>query len=393
MSSEIISQARALLETSQPDQALSLLHPHLNSNLDSIPFLTIFGETLLENNQLEQAYQVLYKACELDPQAESGAEKFLYLGQIIGGMDGVESIDIGLKKLMSQLEKTNNGDGVDDEILKLYDGDVDKLRHWIVGKLNSGIFAQIEIWMTDLCMSPEAEQKCNELIEYSLSLDPGNAEAYSLLSSIRISQQRPAEAIDALTKSWELFSRKKMELENSANKLIENKEDAFDVGMEYVELIQPLLTLSRFAVELEMYDVAMVIASSVQDINESVLDSYYIEALANLFKAKQLLSNHHSSGGEIKEDYRDIDVGVLKKSDNPDIQTILKEARSSLTSGYKIINSDAVEDCDPGLVDQVNELLQALGGPIMSELLPKRTADEEEEGWEDEIQSEDEDEQ
>ena len=42
--------------------------------------------------------------------------------------------------------------------------------------------------MTDLCMEPEAESKCNELIDYSLQLDDNNnPESYSLLSSIRIS--------------------------------------------------------------------------------------------------------------------------------------------------------------------------------------------------------------
>ena len=65
--------------------------------------------------------------------------------------------------------------------------------------------------MTDLCMEPEAESKCNELIDYSLQLDDNNnPESYSLLSSIRISQQRTQEAIEALLKSWELFKLKNL---------------------------------------------------------------------------------------------------------------------------------------------------------------------------------------
>ncbi|EGW32492.1 uncharacterized protein SPAPADRAFT_61558 [Spathaspora passalidarum NRRL Y-27907] len=384
---EIISQARALLETSQPDQALELLTKHLNSHVDSTQFLSVYGETLLETNQLEQAYQVLSKACEMDPEANEGVEKFLYLGQIIGGADGLNYVNIALNKLSAYLEDLNNGN-VDQGLLTMYGGsgnDVSKLRHWIIEKLNSGIFGEIEVWMTDLCMEPEAESKCEELIQHSLKLDDANPEAYSLLASIRISQQRNPDAVVALEKSWELFQAKKTKLEQAANDAAEaNDNNAFEIGMEYVELIQPLLTLSRFATELELYDRAAVIASSVQDINDSILDSYYIEALAGLFKAKQLLFN-----GSEEEDYRDIDINTLKQSDNPEITAILNEAKSTLTQGYKIINSDAVEDCDLGLVEQVNELLKELGGPVMSELMPRR-GDDEEEGWEDEIQSDEE---
>ncbi|RLV92998.1 Assembly chaperone of RPL4 [Spathaspora sp. JA1] len=381
MSTEIISQARALLETSQPEQALTLLTQHLQANVESIEFLSVYGETLLETNQLEQAYQVLSKACEMDPDANQGVEKFLYLGQIIGGSDGLDYINIALNKLSTYLQDLQSGKKTPEE-LKQY-GNEDKLRLWLIEKLNSGIFSEIEVWMTDLCMEPEAESKCQELIDYSLSLDDTNPEAYSLLASIRISQQRNEEAVVALEKSWELFQIKKTNLEQAANATTEDV-NAFEIGMEYVELIQPLLTLSRFAMELELYDSAILIASNVQDINDSILDSYYIEALANLFKAKRQLPVQQD------QDYRDIDIKTLQQTNNEEISTILNQVRSSLTQGYKVINSAAGEDCDPGLVDQVNELLTELGGPIMSELMPKRGDDEEVEGWEDEIQSDEE---
>ena len=39
---------------------------------------------------------------------------------------------------------------------------------------------------------------------------------------------------------------------------------------------------------------------------------------------------------------------------------------------YKIINSDIGEEFDHGLIEQINQLLQEFGGPIMSELKPQR---------------------
>ncbi|EAZ62888.2 predicted protein [Scheffersomyces stipitis CBS 6054] len=367
---ELVGQARALLQTSQAEKALELLQPSLESQAQNVSFLQIYGETLLENNDLETAYDVLARACELDPSAEAGSEKFFYLGQMVGGAQGLNALDIGLTKLKNQLS-------------------LDSLISYLIKKLNQGIFAEIEIWMTDMCMEEEAESKCDELIDYSLSLDVNNPEALSLLSSIRISQQRNDDAKESLLKSWDLFREKKTRLEESANKIQSgneaSNEDAFEVGLEYVELIQPLLTLARFAIELELYDTAATIASNTQDINESILDAYYYEALAYLFNARKLFSGETTTN---EEDYRDIDIKLLKKSASAEVKTLLNEAKSSLTQGFKIINTDAVAEADPGLVEQVQELLTALGGPVMSELMPQR-GDVEEENWEDEINSDD----
>lgn len=385
---QVIANARALIQSSQPDKALELLTPLKSENESSVPFLQIFGEVLLETSDLENAYQVLTSACTLDSEAELGTEKFFYLGQIIGGIDGIKYVDVGLTKLADQLNLIQEDQGERDFLLvqlaKLYPTK-ELLISYLIKKLNQGIFAKIEIWMTDLCMEPEAEQQCDDLINHSLLLDPENPEALSLLASIRISQQRPEEAKESLLKSWTLFQAKKSALEESANKLQENNEDAFDVGMEYVELIQPLLTLARFAIELESYDLAISITSNTQDVNEDILDAYYYEALANILNAKKLY--HQLSN--VSEDYRDIELDILKSTTDENIQNSLKEAKSALVIGYKIINSDAGSEAEQELVEQVNDLLNQLGGASMADLLPKRD-DGDDEGWEDEIESDNE---
>ncbi|KAI5954333.1 hypothetical protein KGF54_002108 [Candida jiufengensis] len=385
----IIAEVRALLATSQPDKALQILSPHINENQNSIDFLQILGETLLENNDLEQAYNVLTKACELDPTAENGIEKFLYLGQIIGGFDGLNYINIGLNKLQDTMNKLENNEITNEELQsKNYNNNEEYIK-WIINKINSGIFASIEIWMTDLCMEPEAESKCNELIETSLKIDPKNPETFSQLSSIRISQQLKPEAIEALIHSWDLFKLKKTKLEDFANEKTTQGEDNFEIGMEYVELIQPLITLSKFAIELEQYDIATEIIQNISDINDTILDAYYIESLSSILKAKQLALKELNLSED--QDYRDISISQLSQSQNEEIKQLLSEARSTLTSAYKIINSEQVEECDPLVVEQINEMLQELGGPIISELMPKKDKhDEIDENWENEIVSDEE---
>jgi cytochrome c-type biogenesis protein CcmH/NrfG len=53
---------------------------------------------------------------------------------------------------------------------------------------------------------PDAEQKCEAYLEQALKIDPNSVEAYQTLASVRLSQQRPDDAKQALEKSIELWS-------------------------------------------------------------------------------------------------------------------------------------------------------------------------------------------
>ncbi|CAK7905743.1 assembly chaperone of RPL4 [[Candida] anglica] len=386
---ELVGKASALLQSSQAERALELLAPHASNKQDDVVYLQTFGEALLENNQVETAYQVLIRGCELDPEAEHGTEKFLYLGQIIGGVDGLNYIDAGLTRLESQLKCIEDDSITPDaalvELGKIY-STKNSIASYLIKKLNQGIFAKIEIWMTDLCMEPEAESQCDNLITSSLKWDTENPEAWSLLASIRISQQRSADAQEALVKAWSLFQIKKTTLEDAASKSQQpghsDESGDFDVNMEYAELLQPLLTLAKLAIESELYEIAISASSGSQDINESLLESYYYEGLACLLQAKKL----HVAANKSGEDYREIQ---LSSSTDEEAQSFLEDARIALTHGFKLCQGDASE-MDEEVAAQVNELLNEVGGPLMSELLPKRGGAEEYEGWEEDIESDEE---
>lgn len=384
----IIGRARALLQSSQEVKALELLTPEVSKHPQNVPLLQVFGEALLEANDVETAYNVLQKAIELDPEANQGVEKFLYLGQIIGGNDGCSLINVAINKLNDQLQKIMSDDTTDaesdaslKELAKLYNTP-DSLKTYLISKINQAIFAEIEIWMTDLCMEPEAEEQCDQLISHSLNLDPENPEALSLLALIRISQQRQAEAEEALQKSWALFSDKKQYLE------VQQSKEGEEASFEYIELTQPLLSLARFAVELAMYDLAPQIAVAISEINDNCLDCFYIEGLAYVLKAKQIYSQQAKMESP-DADYRDLDLKLLLSSEDEAIKTCIADAKSALTQGYRVLNSDDAEALDPELVEQVNEMLNALGGPVIAELMPERGGDDLE-NWEDEIVSDEE---
>ena len=54
-------------------------------------------------------------------------------------------------------------------------------------------------------MEPEAEQNCDQLLTLALQVDPTNPEVLQCLASVRMSQQREAEASDLVLQAWSLW--------------------------------------------------------------------------------------------------------------------------------------------------------------------------------------------
>ncbi|ODV98019.1 hypothetical protein PACTADRAFT_47840 [Pachysolen tannophilus NRRL Y-2460] len=370
----LLLTSRALLSSHQPELALATLKPHADSYSLSVPFLQQYGETLLENSELEEAYDVLAQACEYDPQAAVGVEKFLYLGQIIGGRDGLNFLNVGLNKLLLDLETNSVNDALAE-------------KKSLIKKLNQGIFAEIEIWMTDLCMEEEAEQQCNDLINKSLEFDNENPEAWSTLASIRISQQRNDDAITAVNSAWELFLQKKTALESASNNATGGEEEE-EASAEYFELIQALLTLAKYAIELEMFEISLQIVANVQDINEKCLESYYLEGFVNYLIAKRIQNNIQSdSDVKIGEIYMDLPPLDLNRENDEESKTYIDDARLALSSGYKLLQIDSdEEEIDPEIKEMIQVLLKEVGG------FTRKTRNENnvnEENWEEEIEMDD----
>lgn len=351
----LISETRKLLATAQSKDALKLLKKHRNTYTNSVPFLQLLGEVYLETGNVEKAYTYFEQACNLDPDAGEGAEKFLYMGQIVGGRRGLELIDHGIASLTTKFEQ---------------DQDIT-----IVKKLNQGIFAEIEIWMTDLCMDPEAEEKCNELIAQSLGLDDTNPESWSLLASIRISQQRIEEAQEGVKKSWELFEKRKLTLEENN----QDQDQDQDASSEYVELIQPLLTLSRFAIELSLYELGASIASNVRDIDEDNAESYYLEGFAHYLYIKK--TQYDSLIGEFDPDkFEQFTIdSTVGFEDNA------KLAKKAFDTVMKI--STYQEDIMEEILAHTQELLQQLSDVEVDDNIDDNIDNINEDNWEDIIES------
>ncbi|VEU22472.1 DEKNAAC103725 [Brettanomyces naardenensis] len=387
----LIAESSLLVGQSQTQEAVDTLRSHFETFQSHPVYLQGLGEALLENGDLEQAYEILTQACKLDPKASQGVEKFLYLGQIVGGKEGVELLEVGVHKLLGQLKSLDEGQSEElrdesDQLLFVAYGTAFGVRRYLLKKLAQGIFSIIEIWMTDLCDEDNSEDECEKWIQKALSLDQENPESWSLLASIRISQCRNNEAVESIAKSWGLFEKKKAFLEDLSNskELADDTEmDPTEAQMEYIELVDPILTLAKYAMEVGLFDEASVIASSVQDINEQSLEGYYLEGFAYYLNAKRIQNGlSHDDGYLVSRDFKKYPLAT-EVSEQDESYQLLKNARRALTNGFKLLQIDSVaEDADKDLKHTVHELLKELGGPLLKE---KDESGVDESNWESQI--------
>jgi tetratricopeptide (TPR) repeat protein len=65
-----------------------------------------------------------------------------------------------------------------------------------------------ELYMTDSCYDDNAESECERFLDAALTHNPHSAEAYYIKASMRVSQQRNADALTELRKSYGLWKAK-----------------------------------------------------------------------------------------------------------------------------------------------------------------------------------------
>lgn len=357
-----LEQTRRFLSIHDAKGALKVLKPYKKSlkskNANNVILHQLFAEAYLEDGQLEKAYPLLTRACELDIYGEQGgSEKFFILGQATGGHDGVKLLFQGMENISKKADNTIAQEQVE--------------------KIIDGLLTAIEIWMTDLCMEENAESQCEELITKAMEISEGQSpEVWSMLGSIRISQQRYRDACQAFEYSWKFFEIKKQQLEQAINL---NQAPCHE---EYMQLVQPLLNLSKMCIEMGLYEVSMKILVSIKDIDEDNLESCYLEGFTLYLMSKlELFRQSHpeihlnaDNIYEFNEHFRELPLDLTNES----VLETIREARLALTVSVKLAqNANSNDEFARELLEGINEVLSELGGPLDdSELINITKGDE-----------------
>ncbi|KAL8286259.1 hypothetical protein RQP46_004747 [Phenoliferia psychrophenolica] len=166
----------------------------------------ILGTVELELGELDQAREhflmsIKHAATVPDPSPAP----HLYLAQLSTPEESLVHFSNALaiiQEKLAAIERTklggDGGAGTSDELEE--EGDLRR-------SASRALVGMTELYLTDLCYDPEAEQNCEKHLALATSIDPSDPEVYQTLASVRLSQERPAEAKEAALKGWSLWRK------------------------------------------------------------------------------------------------------------------------------------------------------------------------------------------
>ena len=198
---EVFSMASSYLDQCNPSAAALLFEEALATRPDEPRLLDALGEALVELGERERARALFARSASVSPGGGHG--KWLQLGALSEGAEAVQHFRRGIALLAARLapessfpsssssSSSSSSAASPEALLRL--------------ELSNAHCSVAEIYMTDLCDEEEAEREADASAAQALAADLGNPEAHSLTASVRLSQQRPAEAIPHLRRACEIM--------------------------------------------------------------------------------------------------------------------------------------------------------------------------------------------
>ncbi|KAI8330045.1 hypothetical protein BC941DRAFT_475808 [Chlamydoabsidia padenii] len=204
---------------------------------NDIRVLEPLGQVEIELEKFAEARQHFLQAIQLQP--DTGYSKYMYLGQLSVEKEAIAAFQKGVDLMMAERQSNDQEDLL------------------LAQKIATALCSMTEIYLTDCCFEPEAEQKCEEYLHQAQQVDPTNAEVYQLLASVRLSQQRNEEAAHILEQSINLWIEK-------------------EVGDPTIPNYDARLALIKLLLEVGMIQHAFMILERLQKENDQVVDLWYL---------------------------------------------------------------------------------------------------------------------
>lgn len=247
----LVAKGKELIGQCDYDLALRFIRRALDREPNNAEARELLGITELERGELENASQAFLSLIPPSTTAPNPppASAYLYLAQLSdeNPRAALGYFNSAVEVLQPQLKGKDraNGDA---------DSDETEIRATIVRAL----IGMVEIWMSDLCFEPDAEQNCDSLLEMALKTDPQNAEALQTLASVRISQSRPDEAKKHLEQAWSTWNQ--LEPDDPALPPIPSR-----------------LSLARLFLELQQYTLALSVIQGILASDDQEVEAWYLE--------------------------------------------------------------------------------------------------------------------
>lgn len=179
----LLARSTTLILSGQAILAEPLLKRALEINPTCTEALDLAGEMFVDAGEYAKAVMAFEHSVQLAP--EESHTKYMFLGQLKTGREALEMYERGCALLNLKRNEVENS----------------------AAQLCQTKVAMAELWLTDLCMEPNAEQQCELALQQAMAYDPENLEGMQTLASFKMSQNKPEEAKQLLQRVVLAFSR------------------------------------------------------------------------------------------------------------------------------------------------------------------------------------------
>ncbi|KJE89691.1 hypothetical protein CAOG_001124 [Capsaspora owczarzaki ATCC 30864] len=250
----------------------------LQRDPDNLRAIEAMGVIHLELGNPEPAFECFKRACALEPT--SGADKFMYLGQMQSGKEAAASFETGTVLLKQEREQA----------IQMGEDPAEFTR-----RISTALASTAELYLTDLCHEDNAEELCGTLLEAAIAEDPTNAEAIQTFASYQISKQNPERALALLRDSLALWHRRRAGYDTYRINPNEDLEDDMDPEVaDLRQVVDPMLdgedvmddqdlppydfriNTAKLLIELEQYEDASYVLGQLMREDDEVVQVWYM---------------------------------------------------------------------------------------------------------------------
>ncbi|MBW0495953.1 hypothetical protein O181_035668 [Austropuccinia psidii MF-1] len=306
-SSDLHRKADQFFISSEFDQAARLCETLLRKEKENVRALEMLALCKLEMGYVESARKLFEKCIKPDNLSPT---VYLYLAQLSESpQESLNHFKTAFDLLKSKLDqlrsdcvkdssapteaadwhKTNHsGLSEKDADPQAHVGRDVHIVHWsaeeaqVRRSCSRALVGMTELYLTDLCFDPSAEEKCLEYLAMATSIDPTDPEPLQTLASVRLSQSQTNAAKEALLLAWSLW-RDKSPIQLETDDVTMEEADKEQVLVEDEEQLPPLdarIQWAKLALECEMWSDAIEVLQQCEAEDDENGEVQYLLGLA-----------------------------------------------------------------------------------------------------------------
>lgn len=240
---DLMKQVDECLDNFNFELAVKFCERALDIEPDNVQVLETAGAIYLETRDTNKAKQCFENAIKISP--DNGYSKYMNLGQLLEGQESVNAYNKGIQLMLSNKDNTEGAASHNNAASPT--------------EISTAYCSLAEIYLTDECFKEEAAAKCSEFCHKAMEFDPTNPEAFQLMASCLLSEEKMDEARQMLAKSLELWQGKDEELPKAPPPSYETR-----------------IGTAKLLIEVENYETAALILEELIEECDEVPQVWYL---------------------------------------------------------------------------------------------------------------------